>query len=72
MRYWIEQFIREDVRADIHGDLYGTDRAADAIIKFISTELLTLLREELDQSEGAYGDGIDQAMDMIERRLQEK
>jgi hypothetical protein len=70
MRNWIEQYIREDVRADIHGDLYGVDRAANAIINFISTELITALREEAYQSEGAYGDGLCEAIDLIQRRLQ--
>jgi hypothetical protein len=72
MRWQIEQFIHEDVRSDIHGDLYGVERAADAIVNYIHSELITRLKEEAKGAVGSYVDGLYEAIDVIENQFKEK
>ena len=72
MRSAIAEFILEDVRADIHGDLYGVDRAADGIAAYIYSELISRLRIELDTAYGARGDGLHEAIEIIQEQFREK
>ena len=69
MRQQIEQIIRQAVSVDIHFDLCGTDRAAGDIADFVASELIAALREELRRAPGAYGDGLYEAIDLVQARL---